>query len=118
MGKTRDAGVGNSVEKDQPKFDPAEMARLYADIAEESSALVSRFMANHAEGSVRPISDELGISRPFCAAWSRSLTDPVRRAEPQGGLWQAYWSLAQSSWWKRMGQDSGPVAEAAKGDRG
>ena len=117
MGKTRDAGVGDPAEKDQSKFDPAEMARLYADIAQKSGALVNRFIANQGEGGVRPISDELGISKAFFEAWSRMFSDPMRMAETQVKLWQDYWSLWQGSMMKLMGQASPPVAEAAKGDR-
>src|SRR5687768_9721245 len=114
MGKTRDAGVGD---KRDPGFDPTEIARLYADIAEKSSALITQFVANHAEGAVRPISDELGISKAFFEAWSRIFSDPVRLAEAQVRLWQDYWSLWQSSMWKLWGHAAAPIAEAATGDR-
>jgi polyhydroxyalkanoate synthase len=117
MGKTRDAGVGDRTVQEQPKIDAAELARLYSDIAAKSSALVSRFVANHAEGAVRPISDELGISKAFFEAWARMLADPVRLAEAQMKLWQDYWSLWQHSMWKLMGHEPAPVAEAQKGDR-
>src|SRR5688500_9802825 len=103
MGKTRDAGVGDEAGRDRPKIDATELARLYSDIAAKSSALVTRFVASHADGAVRPISDELGISKAFFEAWSRMLADPVRLAEAQMKLWQDYWSLWQHSMWKLLG---------------
>ncbi len=104
-------------EQDQPKFDPAEMARLYGDIATKSAALVSRFLGTQAERAVKPIEDELGISKAFFEAWARMLADPMHIAETQVKLWQDYWSLWQHSMLKLMGQEAVPVAEPARGDR-
>ena len=107
--------MGNEGEQDRLKFDPAEVARLYADIAARSGELLTQFAANHAE--LKPLNDELGINKAFFEAWSRMLTDPMRIAETQVKLWQDYWSLWQHSMMKLMGQDHQPVAEAARGDR-
>src|SRR3954467_2736021 len=97
MNQPRDAAMGDQSEEDQLKFDPAEVARLYADIATRSGELLSRTMERHTDGSVRPIADELGISKAFFEAWARMLADPVRFAESQMRLWQDYWSLWQNS---------------------
>jgi polyhydroxyalkanoate synthase len=98
-------------------FDPAEIARLYAEIASRSGELLARFMERHADGGVRPVSDELGISKAFFEAWARMLADPVRLAETQMKLWQDYWSLWQGSMSRFLGAQPEPVAEPAQGDR-
>src|SRR5688572_21815974 len=109
--------MGDPKEQVELKFDPAEVARLYADIAAKSGELLSKYMERQAEGQVRPLADELGISKAFFEAWSLMLTDPVRLAETGVKVWQDYWSLWQSSMMKMWGQDSAPVAEPARGDR-
>src|SRR5688572_12111612 len=115
-GKTEDKAMGDPHEQDNLKFDPAELARLYADIATRSGELLTRFVSSHAAGSVKPISDELGISKAFFEAWSRMLSDPMRLAETQVRLWQDYWSLWQRSMMRLMGQEAPAVAETSHGD--
>jgi polyhydroxyalkanoate synthase len=108
--------MGKPNEQDEMKFDGAELARVYANIAEKSSELLKGY-ASRAPSFTSVVSDELGITKAFFEAWSRMLTDPMRIAETQMKLWQDYWSLWQSSVFKLMGQKSEPIAEAAKGDR-
>ena len=109
--------MGDQREGEKLKFDPAELARLYADIAARSGELVTRYIAGHTDKAIRPMSDELGISKAFFEAWTRMLTDPFRVADAQVKLWQDYWSLWQRSMLRLMGQSAAPVAEAARGDR-
>ena len=109
--------MGDPSEQDQLKFDAAEVAQLYADIATRSSELLGQFLERNKDGHVRPIADELGISKAFFEAWARMLGDPMRIAETQMKLWQDYWSLWQTSVMKLMGQQSAPIAEPARGDR-
>jgi poly[(R)-3-hydroxyalkanoate] polymerase subunit PhaC len=114
----RDQAMGDQREEDKLKFDPAQVARLYADIATKSGELLNRYIARRPDGSLlAPLSDELGISKAFFEAWARMLTDPLRVAEAQVKLWQDYWSLWQRSMLRLMGQAPAPVAEAARGDR-
>jgi polyhydroxyalkanoate synthase len=104
-------------ERDTTKFDPAELARLYAEIATRSGELLSRYATGHVGGAMRSMADELGISRAFFEAWARMLTDPMHVAETQLKLWQDYWSLWQRSMLRLMGHAAEPVAEAPRGDR-
>ena len=104
-------------EKDPLKFDPAEMARLYGDIATNSAALLTRFMASQAGRAGKPLEDELGISKAFFEAWARMLADPMQVVQTQIKLYQDYWSLWQHSMLKLMGHDAPPVAKALHGDR-
>src|SRR5947208_992268 len=104
-------------EQDKSRFDPAEVARLYSDIARKSGELLTQAMERQSGAPLKPIADELGISKAFFEAWSRMLTDPVRLAENQMKLWQDYWSLWQSSMMKLFGKPAAPVAAPPQGDR-
>jgi polyhydroxyalkanoate synthase len=110
----------NSKQKPQPEqqpMDPAAMAKLYADIAEKSGALLSKFMTRVAGQGMPEMKDELGIAKAFFDAWGQVFADPMRMAELQMKLWQDYLSLWQNSMLKMMGQVSAPVAEPHKTDR-
>jgi polyhydroxyalkanoate synthase subunit PhaC len=109
--------MGDPADPEKLKFDPAELARLYADIAAKSGDLLSKLIQHPADGPARSMADELGVSKAFFEAWARMLSDPFRLAETQAKLWQDYWSLWQRSWLKLMGQDAPPVAEPLRGDR-
>jgi len=102
---------------ERPLPDPAELAKLYADIAQKSGELVTRFLASGGKGAHSALSDELGVSQAFFEAWGKMLSDPVKLAEAQMKAWQDYMSLWQNAMLKMLGQDSRPVAEAAHGDR-
>jgi polyhydroxyalkanoate synthase len=114
--KTGKTAMGDPNEQDKIKFDPAELGRLYAEIAARSAELLARFTAT-SPGSPKPVSDELGIGKAFFEAWSRMLTDPMRIAEAQVKLWQDYSSLWQRSMLRLMGQEAPPIVEAPKSDR-
>jgi polyhydroxyalkanoate synthase len=109
--------MGDPSEEDKLKLDPAQVARLYADIATKSGELLSQTIERHSDGSVRPIADELGISKAFFDAWARVLADPMRMAQTQMRMWHDYWSLWQHSMMKLMGQGGQPVAEPLRSDR-
>ena len=98
-------------------YNPAELASLYADIAQKSAILISQFMARQKNGGAMGMSDELGITQAFFQAWLKLLTDPYKLAEGQIKLWQDYLALWQGSLLKLTGQHSQPVAEPQSGDR-
>jgi polyhydroxyalkanoate synthase len=98
-------------------LDPAQIAHLYADIAQKSGQLVTQFLKNGKNGAGPAVADELGIAQAFFQAWTQLLTDPVKLAEANLKLWQDYAALWQSSWLKLMGQEAAPVAAPAPGDR-
>ena len=93
------------------------MARLYADIAEKSSALLAKYMMRGTGKGLPGMSAELGITQAFFEAWARVIADPLRVADTQMKLWQDYMALWQSSMSKMLGQDAAPVAEPHKTDR-
>ena len=109
--------MGDPTEQTKLAFDPAEMARLYGEIARKSGELLSRYAERRADAGFNPVADELGISKAFFEAWTRLLSDPMGMAETQMKVWNDYWSLWQHSWLKLMGQSGTPVAEPLGGDR-
>src|SRR5690349_143945 len=113
----KETAMGDPQEQDKLKFDAAEVARLYADIAAKSGELLEKMARGQSNGGMRSMADELGVSQAFFEAWARMLTDPVRLAQSQLKLWQDYWSLWQSSMLRLMGQKAAPVAEPPRGDR-
>ena len=96
---------------------PEELARLYADIAEKSGALINQFISRAADKGMPAMNDELGIAKAFFDAWGRMVADPVRLAELQMKLWQDYTALWQNSMLRMFGQAAAPVAQPDKGDR-
>jgi polyhydroxyalkanoate synthase len=98
-------------------YDPAEMARLYTDIAQKSTSIISQFMERQKNGGAIGVTDELGITQAFFQAWTKLLADPYRLAAAQMNLWQDTMALWQGSLLKLMGQVAQPVAEPQTGDR-
>ncbi|MDH4074239.1 MAG: class I poly(R)-hydroxyalkanoic acid synthase, partial [Gammaproteobacteria bacterium] len=95
----------------------AQIAHLYADVARQSSDLVTQYLTKGGNGGLPGLRDELGITQAFFEAWSKLLADPYKLAEAQLQYWQDAWSLWQSSMLKLMGQQSAPVAEPHQADR-
>jgi len=108
--------TAKQAQTETPTLDHAEMTRLYADIAQKSGALLTKYMARGGNG-VPAMNDELGIAKAFFEAWGLMLTDPMRVAEMQMKLWQDYMSLWQNSMSRMMGQETAPVAQPHKTDR-
>ena len=99
-----------------PLLDAAALARLYANIAEKSGELMTRYMGRGAKG-MPTFNDELGIAKAFYETWQRMLADPQRIADMQMKLWQDYTTLWQQSMLKMLGQDVAPVAQPDQADR-
>ena len=98
-------------------LDPAQLAHLYAEVAQKSGQLVTQYLKNGKNGGSPAVADELGIAQAFFQAWTRLLTDPLKLAEANLKLWQDYAALWQSSLLKLMGQETSPVVEPTPGDR-
>jgi polyhydroxyalkanoate synthase len=103
--------------KQNSRYDPLELARLYSDIALKSGQLLARHLARHASGGAAAPHDEFGIAQAFFEAWAKLAADPLRLAQVQFKLWQDYMALWQRSMLKLFGHTVKPVAEPAKGDR-
>ncbi|HEX6003649.1 MAG TPA: class I poly(R)-hydroxyalkanoic acid synthase [Burkholderiales bacterium] len=94
-----------------------DLARLYADIARKSGEVLAGYLNGRSNGAHAAFNDELGVAQAFFEAWSRMLTDPMRIAEAQLGLWRDYVALWQHSMLKLFGQATAPVIEPPAGDR-
>ena len=98
---------------------PAELARVYTEVAERASKIFSDHIARYSQPSSdaeAPIFDELGIGRAFMDLWASWLADPYRLAQTQIDLFRDYLSLWQQSWLKMLGSDAQSVAAPVQGD--
>jgi len=109
----------NRVSEPQGKqqFDPAELAKTYAEIASRSGKVIGDYLARHGAGTMPGFGDELGIARAFYEMLGKLAADPAKFAEMQLNLWQDYLSLWQHSMLRFLGQEAKPVIEPARGDR-
>lgn len=95
---------------------PAEIASAYAEVAQRSSRLLSRFMEKNP--TLRePMTDELGLARAFMDLSARLLANPYVLAQTQMQMFHDYFALWQSSALRMMGISVGAVAEPDKGDK-
>jgi len=97
--------------------DAAQLANLYAGIAQKSARLVAQFLEQGKNGGLSGVKDELGLAQAFFQAWTQVLSDPFKLAEAQMKFWQDTVSLWQSSMLKLMGQGAKTIAEPQPGDR-
>ena len=100
-----------------PAYDPVELAKAYAEIAQRSSQMVGRYLANQQANGTPAFNDELGIAKAFYDMMGQLFADPSKFAEMQIKLWQDYTALWQNSMLRFWGLDTKPVVEPAKGDR-
>jgi polyhydroxyalkanoate synthase len=86
-------------------------------IAQRSSRILAAAMKRKAGFGGYSMGDEMGIAKAFFDLSARLLSDPVKLAEMQLGLWKDYVALWQSSMLKLMGHSADPVAVPEKSDR-
>jgi len=96
--------------------DPAQSARVFAEVAERSSRLMGEFLQRQAGGQGVAYSDEFGVARAFMDLAARMLADPWKLAEMQTKMFWDHVALWQSSLLRMLGKEVPSVAEAAKGD--
>jgi polyhydroxyalkanoate synthase len=95
---------------------PAEVAKVFGEVAERSSNVLGDFLKRHASGKGLAFSDELGIAKAFMDMWSKLAANPMALAQAQMNMYLDYLRLWQSSWLKLLGHEPTPVAQPAKGD--
>src|SRR5260221_5834397 len=100
----------------QSSPDPAQSAKVFAEVAERSSRLLGEFLKRQADGPGVATSDEFGIARAFMDLSARMLADPWKLAEMQAKMFWDHVALWQSTMQRMLGKDTLPVAEPAKGD--
>jgi len=95
---------------------PAEVAKIFGEVAEHSSNVLADFVKRHANGKGVAITDELGLAKAFMDMWAKLLANPMALASAQMNMYFDYLRLWQSSWLKLLGQSAEPVAAPAQGD--
>jgi polyhydroxyalkanoate synthase len=92
----------------------ADLARVYAGVAQRASRVLSDYAARHA--SPDALNDELGIAKAFMDLYARMLADPYALAAMSLNMSFDYLQLWQSSWLRMMGVQAPAAAAPAKGD--
>ena len=96
--------------------DTTEFARTLAEIALRSNHLLKEHLAEQSRESGEEPVDELGVGKAFTELAAKLMTDPFKLAEAGMRMWQDYFMLWQNTVKKAMGEESAPVAEAARSD--
>ncbi len=100
--------------------DPAEMAKVFSEVARRSGALLEEYMKKHTAGvgtggSGAP-GDELGVAKAFMDLWANLPANPWSVAETQAKMFWDYTALWGNTWMRMLGQPVEPVAAPRKGD--
>ena len=104
-------------EPETPPPSPADLPRLFADVAQKASRVLSDAIQRHASDGEPGSADELGIAKAFFEMSAKLLGDPMRLYEVQLKLWNDYIALWQGSMMRMLGAETEPVAKPHKGDR-
>jgi polyhydroxyalkanoate synthase len=96
--------------------DPAQAAKVFAEVAERSGRILSDFIERHAGGKGIAFTDEFGIAKAFMDLSAQMLANPWKLAETQMKMFWDQVELLQVSALKMMGHTAQPVTEPAKGD--
>ena len=107
----------STTQQQHKAYNPAEMMRLYADIARKSGEILKRNMQQAGANPQKAFNDEMGIARAFFDAWVKMASDPVQMVQAQMKAWQDYAALWQNSLLAMTGQKPAPTIETQKGDR-
>jgi polyhydroxyalkanoate synthase len=91
--------------------------QVFAQIAEKSSRILAEAMKRQGRIGQLGMDDEMGIAKAFFDLSARLLSDPIRLAEAQFGMWKDYVALWQASMLRLMGQPVEPVAVPEASDR-
>ena len=100
----------------QSSPDPAQSAKVFAEVAERSGRLMGEFLQRQAGDHGVATSDEFGIARAFMDLTARMLADPWKLAEMQTRMFWDHVALWQSSLLRMLGKEAPPVAEPGEGD--
>ncbi len=105
-----------SKEQAKPAAAEADTAKLFAELAQRSSRVMSDFIKRQAAAKKPAVDDEFGIAKAFMDMSALMLAKPQQLAEAQMKMFWDYSRLWQSSWMQMMGQKVEPVASPREGD--
>jgi len=94
-----------------------EMAKIMADIAEQSRNVLSEFMTKNAAPPTPGMGDPLNIGQAFMELTTRMMANPAAMIEAQMSLWRGSMDLWRNATLRMLGQDPGPGLAPEKGDR-
>src|SRR5437773_10147545 len=77
----------------QSSPDPAQSAKVFAEVAERSSRLMAEFLQRQAGGHGVATSDAFGIGRAFMVLAARMLADPWKLVEMQTSVFLEHVAL-------------------------
>ena len=107
-----------TAETEKPALpDPQEIAKIYAEVAQRASKLITEHAQRQAKKGIVPPQDELGVAQAFMDMMAKLLANPYQLAQAQMNLVWDYFSLWQHSMLRFMGLSAPPVATPAKGDK-
>ena len=104
-------------QQDQQLPEPAELARIFARIAEQSQSLIANFLQQQAQAGVIGLSDSLRIGNAFMDMTQHMLHNPSQLVNAQLALWQGYWDLWQHTanfWGQQVLQKPPEVKQSAQ----
>jgi len=93
------------------------LPKAFADIAHQSSDLVTDFIKRQTPGSALFMGDDLGVGKAFLDMTARMMQDPFKLAQAQMNLWHDYMLLLQTSMMRIFGHQPQPVAAPLKSDK-
>ena len=101
---------------EHPKFDAAEAAKVFAQVAERSGKLLGDYVKRHVDGKGIAFTDEFGIAKAFMDLAAKMLSNPWMLAQTQMNMFWDYLRLMQFSWLRMLGHNPQPIVEPAKED--
>ena len=99
-----------------PPTDPADLARVLAEIALRSNHIVKEHLAGQGKKLGEENPDEIGVGKAFAELAARMMSDPLKLAEAGLRMWHDYFQLWQASMRRLAGEEAPAVAEPQKSD--
>ena len=96
--------------------DPAELARVFGDVARQSSRILDDFLKRQSEHRNAPPPDEFGLAKAYMDLAANMFANPYKTAAMQINMFWDYMSLWQFSMARLSGGAPEPVASPIKGD--
>ncbi|MRD72098.1 class I poly(R)-hydroxyalkanoic acid synthase [Rhodocyclus tenuis] len=97
--------------------DLANVANIYAEVAQRSARLLTRYLDRHARHGVSAASDDVGVAKAFMDLSAHFLAHPFKLAQTQMNMMWDYVSLWQHTSLKMLGVPVSPLATPDKGDK-
>lgn len=104
-------------EIEKKTFDPVEVSKTVAEIAQKSQKIVADFLKQEQTAHHLSVADAMSMGRMYQEVTARLLQNPLKLAQQQMSFMQNYWSLWQNTTLRMMGMEGSSVVEPNAGDR-